>query len=74
MCNFIFIWVEIKQYLKMQRANFFQSLSMQALSKSDNSILKFDAINRPNKSISSLLVNETLAYENAQIEKNTKFL
>ena len=47
---------------------------MKVLNKSDNSILKFDAINRPNNSISSLLVNETLAYENAQIEKNTKFL
>ena len=53
----------------MQQANFFQSLSMQALSKFGNSILKFDAINRLNKSINSLLVNEALAYENAQIEK-----
>ena len=53
----------------MQQANFFQSLSMQALSKSGNSILKFHAINRLNKSINSLLVNEALAYENAQIEK-----
>ena len=47
---------------------FFHNLSMQALSKSDDLILlKFDAINRLNKRMNSLLVNKTLVYENAEI-------
>ena len=47
-------------------SEFFHNLSMQALSKSDDSILlKFDAINRLNKSM--------LVYENAQIEKLQNF-
>ena len=47
---------------------------MQALSKSGDSILlKFNAINRLNKSINSLLINEMLAYENAEIEKLQNF-
>ena len=39
---------------------------MQTLSESI--LLKFDAINKLNKSINSSLVNETLAYESAQTE------
>ena len=47
---------------------------MQALSKSGDSILlKFNAINRLNKSINSLLINEMLAYENAEIENLQNF-
>ena len=46
----------------------------QALSKSDDSILlKLDAINRFNKSINGLLVNKTLACENAEIQKLQNF-
>ena len=52
----------------------FHNLSMQAMSKSDNSILlKLDATNRLNKSINSLLVNKTLTYENAEIKKLQNF-
>ena len=56
-------------------SEFFHNLSTQALSKSDNSgLLKFDVVNKFNKSINSLLVNEMLAYENAEIEKLQNFL
>ena len=53
---------------------FFHNLSMQALSKSDDSILlKFDTINRLNKSLNSFLVNKMLAYENTKMEKLQNF-
>ena len=45
---------------------FFHNLSMQALSESI--CRKLDTISKLNKSINRLLVNEMLAYENAQIE------
>ena len=55
-------------------SEFFHNLSMQALSKSDDSILfKFDTINRLNKSLNSFLVNKMLAYENAKTEKLQNF-
>ena len=42
----------------------FPNLSMQALSKFDDAILiKFDAINKLNKSLNDLLTAEALAFE-----------
>ena len=43
---------------------FFHNLSMQAFSKSDDAIvIKFDAINRLNKSSNDLLMAESLAFD-----------
>ena len=50
----------------------FHILSMQALSNSDNTIvIKFDAINRLNKSLNNLLMAEHLAFDNAKISRMT---
>ena len=58
-----------KTISKDAMSKFLHNLSMQALGKSGNSILlKFDAINKLNKSINSLLVNKMLTFENAEIE------
>ena len=55
-------------------SDLFHNLSMQALSKPDDSILwKCDVTNKLNKSVNSLLVNEMFAYENAEIENLQNF-
>ena len=59
-----------KTISKSATSEFFHNLSFQALSKSDDSVLlKFDSINKLNKSIKSLLAYKMLAYENPEIEK-----
>ena len=53
-------------------SEFFHNLSMQALSKSDSAIvIKFDAINRLNKSLNDFLTAESLAFETAKILRMT---
>ena len=57
----------------MQWVNFFIILSIRALSKSDDTIvIKFDAINRLNKSLNNLLLPvESLAFNTARISRMT---
>ena len=53
-------------------SEFLHNLSMQALSKSDDAIvIKFDAINRLNKSLNDLLSAESLAFDTARILRMT---
>ena len=52
--------------------NFFHNLSIQTLSKSDDTIvIKFDAINRLNKSLNDLLTAKFLAFDTARIWRMT---
>ena len=51
---------------------FFHNLSMQDLSKSDDTIaIKLHAINRLNKSLNNLLTAESLAFDTARISRMT---
>ena len=55
-------------------SEFFHNLSMQAVSKSDNAILiKFDAINKLNKSLNNLLTAEALAFETERVLRMMTF-
>ena len=57
-----------KMVSKTARSQFFHNLPMQALSKSDDTIvIKFNAINRLNKILNSLLTAESLAFKTAKI-------
>ena len=57
---------------KNAMSEFFHNLSMQALSKSDDTIvIKFDAINRLNKSLNDLLMAESLAFSIERISSMT---
>ena len=57
---------------KSTMSEFFHNLSMQALSKSDDTIvIKFDAIKRLNKSLNDLLTAESLAFDTARISRMT---
>ena len=61
-----------KMISKNAVSEFFHNLSMQALSKSDSAIvIKFDAINRLNKSLNDFLTAESLAFETAKILRMT---
>ena len=56
----------------MQWVNFFIILSIRALSKSDDTIvIKFDAINRLNKSLNDFSTAESLAFDTARISRMT---
>ena len=58
--------------LKNVMSEFFHNLSMQALSKSDDTIIiKFYAINRLNKSLNDLLMAESLAFNTKKISRMT---
>ena len=53
-------------------SEFFHKLSMQALSKSGDTIaIKFDAINKLNKSLNDLLTADSLAFDTAKISRMT---
>ena len=53
-------------------SEFFHNLSMKALSKSDDTIvIKFDAINKLNKSLNNLLMAESLAFNTEKISRIT---
>ena len=57
---------------KNAMSEFFHNLSMQALSKSDDTIvIKFDAKNRLNKSLNDLLTAESLAFDTTKISRMT---
>ena len=61
-----------KMISKSTMSEFFHNLSMQALSKSDDTIvIKFDAIKRLNKSLNDLLTAESLAFDTARISRMT---
>ena len=50
----------------------FHSLSMQALSKSDDTtVIKFDAINVLNKSLNSFLTADPVTFDTARIKRMT---
>ena len=52
------------------KSEFFHKLSMQALSKSGNTIVnKFDVINRLNKSLNNSLMTESLAFDSEKISR-----
>ena len=54
---------------------FFHNLSIQALCKcGDTTAIKFDAINRLNKSLINLLTAESLAFDTPRISRMTDFL
>ena len=57
-----------KMISKNAMSTFFHNLSMEALSKPEDAIvIKFDAINRLNKSLNDLLTAESLAFDTAKI-------
>ena len=63
-----------KMVSKNAMNEFFHNLSMQALSKSDDAILmKFDAINKLNKSLNDLLTDETLGFETKRVSRMMTF-
>ena len=73
MCNFFHLDRD-KTISKNAIKDLFCNLPIQAVSKSDDSILlTFDAINKLNKGIKRSLVNEMLAYEKCEIEKLQNF-
>ena len=61
-----------KMISKNAMSEFFHNLSMQALSKSDDTIvIKFDAINRLNKILNDFLTAVSLAFETAKTSRMT---
>ena len=63
-----------KMVSKNAMSEFFHNLSMQALSKSDDAILiKFNAINKLNKSLNDLLTGEALAFEIERVSRKMTF-
>ena len=61
-----------KMISKNPMSEFFHNLSMQAFSKSDDTlVIKFDAINKLNKSLNNLLMAESLAFSTEKISRMT---
>ena len=59
---------------KTAMSEFFHNLSMQAWSESDDAILiKFNAINKLNKSLNDLLTDEALAFETERVSRLVTF-
>ena len=64
-----------KMTSKNAMSGFFYNLLMQTLRKSDDTIfIKFDAINRPNKSLNDLLMADSLAFNTEKISRMTNEL
>ena len=62
-----------KMISKHAMSEFFHNLSMQALSKSDDTIVfKFDARNRLNKSLKDLLMAESLAFDTEDLKDDNR--
>ena len=61
-----------KMISKDTMSEFFHNSSMQALSKSDDAILiKFDTLNKLNKSLNNLLMTEALAFDTERVSRMT---
>ena len=61
-----------KMISKDTMSEFFHNSSMQALSKSDDAILiKFDTLNKLNKSLNNLLMAEALAFDTERVSRMT---